>query len=80
MVNKFSDGNIITNYLATAYAEGFETPPSSKDILLSWAYLIGTGLCWKLQGWFGRNARNLIDNGVISKKCNVLISENELFI
>ena len=61
-----------TSYLATAYAEGFEGENSTqKEQLEAWAYLIMTGLCWNLQGWFGRNARSLIDNGIISKDGNI---------
>jgi len=62
-----------TSYLATAYAEGFcegENAPA-EDQLEAWAYLIMTGLCWSLQGWFGRNARSLIDNNIIGKEGTV---------
>ena len=57
------------SYTACAYAEGFceGAGASAKDQLKAWAYLIKTGQCWSLQGWYGRNARNLIDNGVVSK-------------
>jgi len=56
----------LTPYLATAYAEGFcEGEGASKnDQLSAWQYLIDTGHCWHLQGWFGRNAQSLIDEGV----------------
>ena len=29
----------------------------------AWQYLIDTGLAWRLQGWFGRTAKRLIDDG-----------------
>ena len=58
-----------TPYLATAYAEGFcegegATPTEQIE---AWAYLIKTGQCWGLQGWFGRTAQSLIEAGAISK-------------
>lgn len=58
-----------TPYLAAAYAEGFcegEGAPVQEQ-LEAWAYLIKHGICWQLQGWFGRNAHALIENGLISK-------------
>jgi hypothetical protein len=63
-----------TTYLATAYAEGFcEGEGASKEeVLEAWAYLIKTGACWSLQGWFGRTASYLIENGAISKEGKVL--------
>lgn len=58
-----------TSYLATAYAEGFceGENATAKEQIEAWAYLIKTGLCWNLQGWFGRNAEALIDGGIVSK-------------
>jgi hypothetical protein len=29
----------------------------------AWQYLIDTGLAWQLNGWFGRTAKRLIDEG-----------------
>ena len=29
----------------------------------AWQYLIATGMAWLLQGWFGRTAKRLIDEG-----------------
>lgn len=57
------------SYLATAYAEGFCEGESAtqEEQLEAWAYLIESGYCWTLQGWFGRTAESLIEQGVISK-------------
>ncbi|MFH1275610.1 MAG: hypothetical protein ABIH82_00700 [Candidatus Woesearchaeota archaeon] len=58
----------LTLYLATAIAEGFceGEGASNDDQLKAWAYLIRTGQCWSLQGWFGRTATAIIQEGVIS--------------
>ena len=29
----------------------------------AWQYRIDTGMAWQLQGWFGRTAKRLIDEG-----------------
>jgi hypothetical protein len=65
--NKFYKN--LTSYLATAYAEGFcEGEGASKDEQLSaWQYLIDTGLVWQLQGFFGRNATAMIEQGILLK-------------
>jgi len=55
----------MTPYLATGLAEGFEEG-TSEEKLEAWAYLIKTGMCWTLQGWFGRQAQAMIDRGYIN--------------
>lgn len=62
------------SYLATAYAEGFceGEDATYEEQIEAWAYLIKTGLAWQLQGWFGRNAQSLIDDGIISKEGEIL--------
>lgn len=51
------------NYTATGLAEGFIEPESEEQVLEAWQHLIDTGLAWRLQGWFGRTARQLIEAG-----------------
>jgi len=53
------------DFTATMIAEGVEVASPQKT-LEAWAHLIKTGLCWSLQGFFGRTAQTFIDNGMIS--------------
>ncbi len=69
-----SDGTKINDYLATAIAEGFcegADYQNEDDILKAWSYLIKTGLCYNLQGWFGRSVNNLIQSGLIDQNGNI---------
>jgi len=56
------------NYLAVGIAEGFEPAESEEQVLEAWQYLVDTGLAYTLQGWFGRTAQKLIDQGYITPK------------
>lgn len=62
------------SYTACAIVEGFDGEESSQeDLLQAWAYLIKTGLCWRLQGWYGCNAKRLIDSNIISREGEILV-------
>jgi len=56
------------NYTAVSIAEGFcEGENATKEQQIeAWQHLIDTGLAWTLQGWFGRQAQSLIEQGVCS--------------
>ena len=56
----------LDNYLATGLAEGFEQG-TEQEVIAAWQYLHDTGLAYKLQGWFGRTANDLIEQGIINK-------------
>ena len=56
----------MTNYIAVGIAEGFEECESEEQWLEAWQHLVDTGLAWQLQGWFGRSAQHLIDEGRIN--------------
>ena len=57
----------MTNYGAVAIAEGFcGYEPTEQEQIEAWQHLIDTGLAWTLQGWFGRRAMLLIEQGVCS--------------
>ena len=52
------------NYKAIGIAEGFIEAESEQQEIEAWQHLVDTGIVWKLQGWFGRNAMRLIDSGI----------------
>jgi len=52
------------SFTATGIAEGFIEAESEDQVLEAWQTLIDTGLCWRLQGWFGRTAAQLIEQGL----------------
>ena len=49
---------------AVGIAEGWIAAESEEQFYAAWQYLIDTGLCWQLQGWFGRTASALIEEGI----------------
>ena len=49
---------------AVMIAEGAMPAESEEQMIEAWQYLIDTGLCWHLQGFFSRQAKDLIDAGV----------------
>jgi len=59
----------MTNYEAVSIAEGFcEGENATKEQqIAAWQHLIDTGLAWTLQGWFGRTATRLIEQGICRK-------------
>jgi len=56
------------NYKAVGIAEGFIEAENKEQSIEAWQYLVDTGLCWTLQGWFGRTATSLIEQGIINPK------------
>ena len=55
---------------AVGIAEGFVEPESQEQAIEAWQFLIDTGLAWRLQGWFGRAADALIEQGVCNPPSN----------
>lgn len=59
----------MTDFDATMICEGVQDPPGDTPeeqeaaYLAAWQRLIDTGLAWRLQGWFGRRAAALIEEG-----------------
>ena len=55
-------------YNAVGIAEGFIKCEDKEKIIEAWQYLIDTGLAYELQGWFGRTANQLIEEGICQRK------------
>jgi hypothetical protein len=51
---------------AVMIAEGAMPAESEEQFLEAWQSLIDSGLCWRLQGFFGRTAQHLIEQGICS--------------
>ena len=63
---------INSSYDACAIVEGFaDSDPTNEELIEAWAYLIKTGDCWNLQGFYGREATRLIQQGFVSKEGEV---------
>lgn len=56
---------MMSNYEAVGIAEGFIEADNADQVIEAWQYLHDTRLAYSLQGWFGRNCRALIENGII---------------
>ena len=53
------------NFEAVMIAEGAQEADSEEQYLEAWQTLVDTGLAWTLQGFFGRTAAGMIEEGVI---------------
>ena len=40
---------------------------TEEEAVEAWQHLIDSGLVWQLQGFYGRTARDLIENGICSE-------------
>lgn len=55
----------LSAYDAVGIAEGFVEAENEEQVIQAWQQLHDSGLAYRLQGWFGRTARDMIDQGVI---------------
>lgn len=56
------------SFTATGIAEGWIECESEEQYIGAWQSLVDSGLAWRLQGWFGRTAERMIEEGLISPK------------
>ena len=49
---------------AMLIAEGAQEADSDEQYIQAWQHLINTGLAWSLQGFFGRTASMMIQEGL----------------
>ena len=54
-------------YDAVGIAEGWLSSESQEEILVAWQILVDTGMAWTLQGFFGRTASDLLEQGLIQE-------------
>lgn len=55
----------MTQFDAVGIAEGWIEPESEDQVIEAWQYLHDTGLAYQLQGFFGRTAQRLLQDGII---------------
>lgn len=56
----------MTPFDAVWIAEGLDESATEEQVIEAWQTLHDTGLAYQLQGWFGRTAQLLIEQGVIN--------------
>lgn len=62
----------MSNYDAVGIVEGFVEADSEEQIIEAWQHLIDTGMAWSLQGWFGRTAMQLMEEGICTPPKEVI--------
>jgi hypothetical protein len=60
----------MTDLDAVLIAEG-EQDADEETRIEAWQHLIDSGLCWRLQGSYGRYAQQLIEQGICHAKVDV---------
>ena len=53
----------MSNVEAIDIAEGYRDAKDEAEYIAAWQQLIDTGLAWNLQGWVGRTAKYMIEQG-----------------
>lgn len=55
----------MNDFTAIGLAEGWIPADSEDQVIEAWQHLHDTGLAYKLQGWFGRTAKSLLEQNII---------------
>jgi hypothetical protein len=55
---------ILSNHRAIALVEGITEAKSEAEYYAAWQHIIDQGLHRTLQGWYGRSAQVLIEEGI----------------
>lgn len=57
----------MTQYIACSIAEGFceGEGATREEQQTAWQWLLDTGACWHLQGFYGRTVSNLLESGLL---------------
>ena len=79
---KFNPARVPIYYLEDPEGNGL-TPEQTKKL---WQHGVNTGIVWRLQGWYGRNAAALLQSGYLKRPRKKTVSNqtdyygNKLFI
>ena len=55
------------SFNAVGIAEGFVECADEAQFIEAWQYLVDSGMAWSLQGWFGRTANSMIEQGILRR-------------
>ena len=62
----------MSNYEAIMIIEGQHD--AAEDVVIeAWQHLVDTGVCWELQGHYGRMAVNMIEAGILQSAGRVAL-------
>ena len=56
------------NFTAVGIAEGFIECDDEGQFIEAWQALVDNGMAWQLQGWFGRTANSMIEQGILTMR------------
>ena len=57
----------MTTFEAIQIIEGLVPDQPEERINEAWQTLVDTGVVWRLQGWYGRTAAAMIEEGILTR-------------